>query len=258
LGNLSQINTGVFVDQPQQSPDQFLPAKSVDITMLSDAAINAIGMTFLTTKGDLLTTNGTVPARLGVGLDGYALVADSSQTYGIKWASVGLPLTTKGDLVTRDATSNIRLPVGTDGYVVMADAAQTAGIKWAPAVPLAAKGDLLTRTASANAVLPIGGTDGSYLVVDSTQTTGMKWSARDISNISLSGVAIDWSLGGVFYKDISSAGTYTFTFSNNTNGRTIILTVKNTSGSTITLAFPTLIKESTFPLTVAEWRRGGE
>jgi hypothetical protein len=207
LGNLSQINTGVFVDQPQQSPDQFLPAKSVDITMLSDAAINAIGMTFLTTKGDLLTTNGTVPARLGVGLDGYALVADSSQTYGIKWASVTLPLTTKGDLVTRDATSNIRLP--------------------------------------------IGATDGSYLVVDSAQATGMKWSARDISNVALAGVAIDWSLGGVFYKDISSIGTYTFTFSNNTNGRTIILTVKNTSGSTINLVFPTLIKESTFPLTVA-------
>jgi len=42
----------------------------------------------LTTKGDLLTY-GSALARLGVGTDGQGLVADSTQTLGIKWGSLG-------------------------------------------------------------------------------------------------------------------------------------------------------------------------
>jgi hypothetical protein len=43
----------------------------------------------LTTKGDLLTYTGSAYARTGVGTNGHALVADSTQTNGIKWAAVG-------------------------------------------------------------------------------------------------------------------------------------------------------------------------
>ena len=42
----------------------------------------------LTAKGDLLTF-GTAPARVAVGGDGQCLVADSTQTTGLKWASCG-------------------------------------------------------------------------------------------------------------------------------------------------------------------------
>jgi len=41
----------------------------------------------LTTKGDLYTYN-TADARLGVGLDGYALIADSAENTGLKWAAL--------------------------------------------------------------------------------------------------------------------------------------------------------------------------
>ena len=41
-----------------------------------------------TAKGDLLVYQGSaLPARLGVGSDGQALVADSTQTLGVKWAT---------------------------------------------------------------------------------------------------------------------------------------------------------------------------
>jgi len=40
----------------------------------------------LTQKGDLLTRNLYDHIRLGVGSDGYTLIADSSQPEGIKWA----------------------------------------------------------------------------------------------------------------------------------------------------------------------------
>lgn len=42
----------------------------------------------LTTKGDIITFDGTNNVRLGVGADGQTIIADASQTDGIKW---GLP-----------------------------------------------------------------------------------------------------------------------------------------------------------------------
>lgn len=43
----------------------------------------------LTTKGDVLVHTGSAHARQGVGTNGHALVADSAQTNGVKWAAVG-------------------------------------------------------------------------------------------------------------------------------------------------------------------------
>jgi hypothetical protein len=42
----------------------------------------------LTTKGDLLVTNGTGLYRLGVGTDGFFLKANSSASVGLEWASI--------------------------------------------------------------------------------------------------------------------------------------------------------------------------
>ncbi len=43
--------------------------------------------TVLTTKGDLIGTNGTTLARLGVGSDGQVFTADAASTNGFKWAA---------------------------------------------------------------------------------------------------------------------------------------------------------------------------
>lgn len=51
------------------------------------AAFDALSPTVA--KGDLIVHNGTNNVALTAGTDGYALVADSTQTSGIKWASVG-------------------------------------------------------------------------------------------------------------------------------------------------------------------------
>ena len=42
------------------------------------------------TKGDLIVANGTDNVRLGVGSDGQALLADSSQPTGVRWGSAGV------------------------------------------------------------------------------------------------------------------------------------------------------------------------
>lgn len=42
-----------------------------------------------TTKGDLVSFDGTDVARLGVGANGFALVAASGETTGLKWSNLG-------------------------------------------------------------------------------------------------------------------------------------------------------------------------
>lgn len=51
-----------------------------------------------TTKGDIIVHNGTSATRLGVGADGYALTADSTQTEGIAWKATTTSLTLQGEV----------------------------------------------------------------------------------------------------------------------------------------------------------------
>jgi len=61
---------------------------------------------------------------------------------------------------------------------------------------------------------------------------------------SIAALNIDWSLGNLFYKDLSTSST--FTFSNLQDGKTISVAVRNTSGADITITLPSVIKSSTF------------
>jgi hypothetical protein len=94
---------------------------------------------WLTAKGDIYaaTASGAV-TRLGVGTNAFALVADSTQATGLKWAvptdTTKIPLataTTKGDmLVATGSATVVRQAVGTDNQLLIADSTQTNGIKW--------------------------------------------------------------------------------------------------------------------------------
>src|SRR5215207_447292 len=58
----------------------FTPQDLVDI-------IAALPSGLMTTKGDIITRNTTVPSRLAVGTNDQVLTADSAQALGVKWAS---------------------------------------------------------------------------------------------------------------------------------------------------------------------------
>lgn len=97
---------------------------------------NLVGtLNLLDAKGELLTHDGTSHVALpnaGSADNNKVLTFDSTQTAGMKWASVAsvATLTTKGDLLGY-STANARVPVGTNGQVLTADSAEALGLKWA-------------------------------------------------------------------------------------------------------------------------------
>lgn len=88
----------------------------------------------MTTKGDLLSTDGSDPKRVAVGSNNTRLVADSAQTAGIKWVAdtQNTVIDAKGDLLVGSAADTVaRLAVDTtDGAVLIADSTATNGVSW--------------------------------------------------------------------------------------------------------------------------------
>ena len=160
---------------------------------LEEVDPNAINKSIIDAKGDLIAGSAAdTPARLPVGTDGYVLLADSSQTTGLRWGvdPAAATVDAKGDILVGTAADTIgRLPVGTNGQVLVADSSTGTGLAWSSeADPTAiaktiidAKGDLIVGTAADTpARLPIG-TNGQYLVANSSATEGVAWTTPNIA-----------------------------------------------------------------------------
>jgi len=87
----------------------------------------------LTTKGDILATDGSTLNRLAVGTNYKVLGADSSATNGVAWQdSILSVVTTKGDVVVATGANAVsRVAVGTNGYALVADSTTDTGVNWA-------------------------------------------------------------------------------------------------------------------------------
>lgn len=60
----------------------------VDLTNAVTGVLPPANWSVLTTKGDLLVHNGTTSVRQAVGTNGFALLADSTQTNGVRWGAI--------------------------------------------------------------------------------------------------------------------------------------------------------------------------
>ena len=179
----------------------------------------------LTTKGDILSQSaaGTY-ARLGVGSNDQALLADSGETTGLKWGSVGSVTLVRGETPTGDIDGSntsytiantpvtdslrlyqngVRLNEGagndytisgttitmatappTDDVLLVDYEIGTTGVN-----VLSTKGDIYTYDTNPQRLAV--GTDDYFLVADSSQATGLKWS-NNLDSPTYSGNLDGW------------------------------------------------------------------
>lgn len=154
----------------------------------SGASATPIDQTIIDAKGDLIAgTADNTAARLAVGADNTRLVADSTQTKGLKYVAdtVNTAIDAKGDLLAGTADNTVApLAVGANNTRLVADSAQTTGLKYVADTVntvVDAKGDLLAGTADNTVARLAVGTDGQVLSADSTQSTGMAWGSIGFS-----------------------------------------------------------------------------
>src|SRR5574337_192501 len=151
-------------------------------TTNTGAANAAIGVAIVDAKGDLIAATGPdVVARVAVGTDKQRLVADSTQTAGVRWASdtENSVASAKGDLIVATGPNAVaKQTVGADGQRLVADSTQTTGVKYVPDTTdyaVSAKGDLKAGTANQAVARVAVGSDDQALLADSAQAAGIRW-----------------------------------------------------------------------------------
>lgn len=123
-------------------------------------------------KGDILVaTANDNSAAVSVGSNGTILIADSTQSSGVRWgANAPDVATAKGDLITRTTSGYSVLPVGTNGQALLADSTTATGLRWgsSASLPYYYKSQVFTSSGTWTAptsvqyvdVLAIGGGGG--------------------------------------------------------------------------------------------------
>ena len=81
----------------------------------------------ITTKGGLLTNDGTTATELLVGANGEILKANSATADGIEWVE---QVINKGGILTSNGTNTTELTVGTNRNILQTNSSATNGIEW--------------------------------------------------------------------------------------------------------------------------------
>jgi len=180
----------------------------------------------MTTKGDLLTTNGSDINRLGVGTNALALIADSTATNGVKWGQVATAgiedsavtsakiadsTIVAGDLASDSVTtakilnSNVTTAKIADGAVTAAKLDAAAAIQ--PTI-VDAKGDLIAATAADTVSRLAVGANNTVLTADSSTATGLKWAAvtQAVTAVGGAEVLTNQTTTSTSYADLTTAG----------------------------------------------------
>jgi hypothetical protein len=157
----------------------------------------------LTTKGDLFAFS-TVDARLAVGANETRLVADSTQTVGLKYVAdtTNYAINAKADLLVGTAADTLAaLTVGTNGQVLTADSTVSpTGLKWAtPAV--SASG--LTKIGSTNTFSSV-----ASVTIDSIFSSTYKTYLVSFDNIYAATGADDLLMQLVYSGTAQASGYY--------------------------------------------------
>ena len=129
-----------FVSAIPYPPGDNLPLVTSNVTETGfDFGLPAVPEACFTVKGDLLVgQSNACGSRLGVGINGQVLTANSLCALGITWSSpsVGIAtscITGKGSILTGSAPNTpVSLAAGANGYALVACSSCPEGLTWAP------------------------------------------------------------------------------------------------------------------------------
>ncbi len=156
-------------------------------------------------KGDLpVGTGADASAKVTVGANGTALVADSAQTAGVKWAAPA-PATHASshqnggsdEIATATPLANVIPKAGSDGR--LARGFIPTALVGSDAI-FDAKGDLAVGTGADTSARLAVGVNGQVLTADNTQSTGVSWATPS--------TAVGTALPGQQYVIYKDAGAY--------------------------------------------------
>lgn len=229
------VGTGpdTYVKLPVGTTNQVLVADSTQasgVKWSSEQDPNAIVKSIVDAKGDLIaaTANDT-PARLAVGTDNQLLIADSTQTTGLKW---GRPDITLGTETTGNYVAGI---TGGTGVTVTGSGSEGA----TPSVAIG-------QSVGTGDTVAFGGlnVDSGTLYVDSTNN-------RVGINDTTPSYSLDVTGDGHFTTDLTVDGTIYGNINGDFSGA-LYMPVKNTYGSTLTKGTPVYITGTVGSTQVAE------
>jgi hypothetical protein len=87
------------------------------------------------------------------------------------------------------------------------------------------------------------------LITKGTESKSVSYKILSQSQaVSVVGSNIDWDLSDMFHDTVTANTTYTFT--NSTQNKSVVVVVHNTSGSTVTIDFPAGIYKEAGTLTI--------
>lgn len=136
------------------------------------------------------------------------------------------------DTVTTATNADLVIAPNGTGKLDLRAAAIKAGTATAGTAPLKFTSGTLLTAAEAGAVE----FDGSWIYYSTSTPTRFRFS-RETNATAIASTAIDWSAASTFTKTLSA--NTTFTFSNATDGQTIVVRITNTA-SNYTVTWPTV------------------
>src|SRR5215471_13503224 len=178
----------------------------------------------LTTKGDVWVY-GSGDTRLPVSTNNFAIVADSAQTLGLKWAAIansvfgrtGAVVATAGDYTAAQVTNAVSTAstYADPAWITSLAWSKITGVPSTVTSPLTTKGDIHVFS-TVDTRLGVG-TNGQVLTADSTQTPGLRWAtpaSAPVSSVFTRTGAVTAQSGDYSAAQVTNAVDQTATYAN--------------------------------------------
>jgi len=218
-----------------------------------ETVVNATQKGTLTTKGDIYARSATVPTRVGVGTNDEALIADSTETAGVKWASVVNSITgTAAEITLSGSTGAITIGLPNDvtiGGTLTLDSVGIAAVQTSAESFVDNNTSIMTSGAVADKIEAYGYVT-SAAAISSVVGTSLEVEAFTSSGAVTIGLPDDVTIAGTLTLNsvgIAAVQTGSGSFSDND---TSIMTSAAVQDKIVAYSYATVVQLNAFQTTI--------